>query len=393
MKLKDLNDLIIFDAFPLTYDPKQKIILTHLLHLEEQTLPQKLCTIYTTRNLAEKFKKYCEITNYKGLVSDNFCYLEPYNFTDIVIEKRHTLQIFTCESQDADHNLMILIRENGKLNYIYAGNFLDTRAALLNDDFAKWISQGVEKLYVNLKHAPDDQLYTSEQKLPLLAQCLKEIDTIVKYHEGRTFAIYLKLFGYENFIYKLLNQFPKRVVLLSNLSKFNDYSEKAADDLLAKLDVGRIFVTDGVIFEEKAKLNFEKHGNISININADVASCLPIVLNKDNYFYKFCYSPEPDIYDLQLLVCLCKPKRIYGIVDRFNMKSKPPKHLIEYCKGIAKVDTKVTKISHQQQQPNAKLENKPALPVILGPITYNQNQKGAQGGPFLDDCESDEDDS
>uniref|UniRef100_A0A1B0A7H8 Uncharacterized protein n=1 Tax=Glossina pallidipes TaxID=7398 RepID=A0A1B0A7H8_GLOPL len=43
-----------------------------------------------------------------------------------------------------------------------------------------------------------------------------------------------------------------------------------------------------------------------------------------------CYSPEPDIYDLQLLVCLCKPKRIYGIVDRFNMKSKPPKQCRKY---------------------------------------------------------------
>uniref|UniRef100_A0A1B0BHL8 Uncharacterized protein n=1 Tax=Glossina palpalis gambiensis TaxID=67801 RepID=A0A1B0BHL8_9MUSC len=389
MKLKDLSDLIIFDAFPLTYDPKQKIILTHLLHLEEQILPQKLCTIYTTRNLAEKFKKYCEITNYKGLFTDNFCYLEPYNFIDIIIEKQHTLQMFTCESQDADHNLMILIRENGKLNYIYAGNFLDTRTALLNDDFAKWISQGVEKLYVNLKHVPDDQLYKSVQKLPLLAQCLKDIDTIVEYHEGRTFAIYLNLFGYENFIHKLSNRFPKRVALLSNLSIFSDYSEKRDDKLLEKLDVGRIFVTDGVISEEKAKENFEKHGNISINVRADSASCLPIGLNKGNHFYRLCYSPEPNTFDLQLLVCLCKPKRLYGIIDRFNMKSKPPKHLIEYCKGIPKVSKK----PQQQQQPDAKLENKPALPVILGPISYNQNQQGAHRGPFLDDCESDEDNS
>uniref|UniRef100_A0A1B0GEC6 Uncharacterized protein n=1 Tax=Glossina morsitans morsitans TaxID=37546 RepID=A0A1B0GEC6_GLOMM len=182
----------------------------------------------------------------KAVLNNNFCYLEPYNFTDIVIEKRHTLQMFTCASEDADHNLMILIRENGKLNYIYAGNFLDKRAALLNDDFAKWISQGVEKLYVNLKHAPNDQLYKSVQKLLLLAQCLKKTDTIVKYHGGRTFAIHL---NYE----KLYNRFPKRVVLLSKLSIFSDYFEKGADDLLAKLDVGRIFVTDGVISEDKAK--------------------------------------------------------------------------------------------------------------------------------------------
>uniref|UniRef100_A0A1A9W295 Uncharacterized protein n=1 Tax=Glossina brevipalpis TaxID=37001 RepID=A0A1A9W295_9MUSC len=393
MKLDDLSDLIVFDGFPLTYIPKQKIILTHLLHLERQTLPQKLCTICTTQILAKKFKKYCEMIDYKGLTTDNFCYLEPYNFIDIVIEKR-TLQIFTCESQNADHNLMILIRENGKLNYVYAGNFVDTRTALLDDDFAKWISQGVEKLYVNLKHVPDDQLYKPIQEFHLITQSLKMIEDIITYHEKQTFAIYLPLFGYDNFVQKLSNHLPRRVALLSNLSEFYSYSQKKADDFCKKPDSARIYITGGAISKQKAKINFEKHGIISLNISADsMPSSLTVDLSKENFYYDLCYSPEPDIYDLQLLILLCKPKRIYGIIDRFNVKSKPPQHLIQISKGIANKRIEVTKMpQQQQQQQGARAKNKSDFPIIVGSIVNNRDQQSRQRGPFLNESEADMDD-
>lgn len=77
MKLKNLGDLLVFDTFPLMFEvgvyfnyidfvyicnyfqPKQKIIITHLLHLEEQTFPQKLPMILTTQKLANQLRKYC----------------------------------------------------------------------------------------------------------------------------------------------------------------------------------------------------------------------------------------------------------------------------------------------------------------------------------------------
>lgn len=45
--------------------PKQKVIITHLLHLEEQTFPHQLPMIFTTQKLAEQLRKYCEFMKIK----------------------------------------------------------------------------------------------------------------------------------------------------------------------------------------------------------------------------------------------------------------------------------------------------------------------------------------
>lgn len=61
---------------------------------------------------------------------------------------------------------------------------MDIRGAVLNDNFSRWISEGVEKLYLNLDLASD--IYESAQPGPkllsreLLPLALEHFDLIFK---------------------------------------------------------------------------------------------------------------------------------------------------------------------------------------------------------------------
>ncbi|XP_023307790.2 uncharacterized protein LOC111689555 [Lucilia cuprina] len=176
MKLKDLGDLIVFDTFPLMFEPKQKIIITHLLHLEQQTFPSQLPMIFTTFKLAQQLRNFCDIKKHKCINKSNLIVVKPYEFIDIVLERRLTLQILFCASEEYEsNNVMVLIRENGKLNYIYGGNFIDIRSALLNDTFASWIANGVEKLYVNLKRMDEHHTFNDIDQMQKVFKSIEEI--------------------------------------------------------------------------------------------------------------------------------------------------------------------------------------------------------------------------
>lgn len=66
---------------------------------------------------------------------------------------------------------------DGKLNYIYAGNFVDIRSAVLNDTFASWVTNGVENLYLNLKRKDENHTFN---ELDLRDKVLDAIENIMQ---------------------------------------------------------------------------------------------------------------------------------------------------------------------------------------------------------------------
>lgn len=78
---------------------------------------------------------------------------------------------------------------------------------------------------------------------------------------------------------------------------------------------------------------FKESQDITINILSDASNCKNTELYNTNGYYELFYSPEPSPFHLKLLSMLVKPKRMFGIVDTFNNKSKVPKYLVELCVG------------------------------------------------------------
>ncbi|KAM7346615.1 uncharacterized protein ACRADG_006476 isoform 1-T5 [Cochliomyia hominivorax] len=390
MKLKDIGDLLVFDTLPLMYEPKQKIILTHLLHLEEQTFPPQLPMIFTTLKLANQLKRYCEVNKYRCLNKSNLIVVKPYEFIDIILERRLTLQILFCASEEDElNNVMVLIKENGKLNYIYAGNFTDIRSALMNDIFASWISNGVEKLYVNLKRIEENHNFNDIEQIEKVFNHIKDI---MKCHNDSRINIHLPLFGYEHFILKLAKRFPMRIKY-ANLQQF--YLSFNGDES----QIETYFIKDSntnerikLIPEEstpyRAKILFKETKEITINIRNEAINCENNELYNQHGYYELFYSPEPSPFQLKLLCMLVKPKRIFGIVDTFNNKSKVPKYLIELCEGAKERQKKIEEKKLSDPFRLTEVNKKHPPTTIIGGAALNK--LGKQTGPFLSDSESED---
>ncbi|XP_065365619.1 uncharacterized protein LOC135958655 [Calliphora vicina] len=389
MKLKNLGDLLVFDTFPLMFNPKQKIILTHLLHLEEQMFPQKLSMIFTTQKLADQLRKYCCDKKHTCINKSNIIVVKPYEFIDIVLDRQLILQVLFCASEEEEsNNVMVLIRENGKLNYIYGGNFIDIRSALLNDTFASWISHGVEKLYVNLKRMEENHTFND---IDQMEKVFNNIEAIMKNHRESKIHLHLPLFGYEVFILKLAERFPNRLKY-SNLKQFyinldDDNSQIAMHCLDDKVSDERIILQPVKYTSYQAYMKFKKTNEITINICHDAINCMNSEIYNNQGYYELFYSPEPSPFHLKLLCMLVKPKRIFGIVDTFNNKSIVPKYLYELCVG-AKEKIKIKeerKLSYPFQLP-ANSKQQP-MTIIAGHLSKTTKKTG----PYLTDSESDGD--
>ncbi|TMW51289.1 hypothetical protein DOY81_003608, partial [Sarcophaga bullata] len=389
MKLKSLGDLVVFDTFPLLYEPKQKIIITHLLHLEEQPFPYQLPMIFTTHKIAEQLRKYCEFKKLKCLNKSNIVVVKPYEFIDIVVDRRQTLQILFCASEvEESNNVIVLIKENGKLNYIYAGNFVDIRSAVLNDTFAAWIANGVENLYVNLKRMDENHIFN---EIDLREKTFNIVEDIMKCHRNSRIHICLPLFGYENFIIKLSQRFPNRINC-RNLKEF--YINCNEDDPVISTnfctDNEKIILHTHPLTSFEANMRFKKSKEITINILNDASKVHEIAISSRNFYYELFYTPEPSPFQLKLLTMLVKPKRIFGIVDTFNNKSIVPSYLYEYCVG-AKENLMRKQANKLSQSSSASVSTQPSKQTLTKTIIAGalSNKETRSAGPYLSDSDND----
>ncbi|XP_013099025.1 uncharacterized protein LOC106081548 isoform X2 [Stomoxys calcitrans] len=344
------------------------IILTNLLHVDKSPLPEKMCKIITTKNIALRFTAYCNLKGYKGLHKDSFMIVEPYTETDIVISRRHIIKILLCESSDLSGNLLVVAKEENSLNYIYAGNLMDIRTVVLNETFLSWINNSQQYLYMNLTRTNENH---EEDKRDHVHNVLDKIRQILEYNPDYGINLYLPIVGYEYCIDKLVKRFQKHVTFSQQFRSIFEYAMSDLNFVSKSVDDAKIVLYPTPRRIAETRNNYKVHHKITVIIQRNDVNTFK--LEPEKYYYEILYKPEPSPFELQYLTMMTRPKSIYGILDLNNKVVKVPKYLLE--------------LADNDHSPNKRPKNpKPNTERVLVPPIGEV----AKQGIFLDDSESSE---